>query len=917
MKKILLVIAWFFLINSIVLADDTVDTTDTTPIVTGVSYDWYLSNDSVIKITGNNLWTCKDLKVWSKSISIVWKTETEITYNFKDSLDYTQTITMNCNWIWVNYLFSFPYIKSITWFKDSKFDWLVTISWQWFWDSPSIELSWGTNFEKVTWNDNSIYWKLDIATKSNLINVNVWWLKSNLYSMPIKLPYITHIVSKTWFSAWEIVTIYWTNLNSYNDFKVKFWDNYLDISKYDTTSKTISFVIPSKLWKFAVWVYSNWFLSNTIDLNIVSWRPQISKVEESTVSNTDWTSSKVLNVYWKNFWNSDVTKVYLNWSESSIKEFTSEWLIQLEWYLLNTWDNYFEIETNWKRSYVYNLQTSSSRLPEIGWYNINSITNWNKIISIYTTNYNKNTDKIYFNWSELAVDWINSNALTVSIDDNILSWVFTIWRWAYINPNKLTYDSTYESTPYITTVTFAKTPAKSVRIEIKWWNFSNASFSQSNFVSIKEDWTPDVSISWDSIIWYFPADYDINTQSTFSISKNGLDTNISFVWKDLWTATVIYWQPLIKKLVSTWSDWMFKPWVKVEIISKNLHTWDVVNIWEKKVWIVYVNNWNSYFIMPQITDFKEYDITITNKFWQTSKPVNTLIVDNEYKDNVIFDNNTIEKKNFYTDDKTSLSNPVYSLKITNKIQDLKVKKLTFKVSNYSKDLNYWTYYITLNWQNYANPVIINDSWLITFEYVEIPKSNTDIIISLYKSSNYIGKTSYKITFDTQNLFLVDSLNYEFKNFETSTFISNTINVYESNSSFCLDSESSNFYCNTYNNWDSTQTVSEIDTSKNTTQTDSKSQLSDSKTIFNTQINIAKYNFKTKWYNNLNTQFLNFWKSAVSNPKYSTKLWDIEKTINNILKSLYWYDNAKAKSVEKKLYLKKLKLDLAKFKELIK
>lgn len=924
MRKIFALFLCLFVLN-LAYADDT----NTTPTISWVSYDWYLSNSTVVNINWSNLSLCKDLKIWWTSVSITSKTDSLLTYNFSESLKYNWSLTVDCNWTGLNYLISFPYIKSITWFKDSKFDRNITISWLNFTSSPNVSLTWGSTFSTITAGDTSIYWTLDENLKWNELSVNVWWLNSNIYSMSQKIPYITHIVWLEWFNVWSTVSIYWKNLNSYNDYKVKYWDNYLDVSSYNASNWSVSFKIPDWLGKFNVWVYSNWIVSNYLALNVTSWKPLITKVLEENLQNTDWTSTKVLAVYWQNFATADVTKVYINWSEAQISSFVSQWLIYLSNYTLNPWNNYVEVLTNWNKSWVFNLQTSTSKLPELWGYEVTKTESTSKTISIYVSNFNSTTDEIYLNDTLLTVSWINSNTVTVWVDSSLLSWIFKIKRWSYISPKVLTYDVTYESTPYINTITFAKTPSKSVRYEITWWNFLNASFSQSNFSILDANWSPDFSVSDSKIIWYLPADYDVNSSSSLSISKNWLDTSVSFVWKDLWTNLVVYWQPLVNKFISSSSDWMFRPWDKVQIVSKNLHSWDVVNIWDKKIWTVYM--WTasySYFTIPELSDYKEYDVTITNTFGVTSKTNKLLIVDKDYTPSVNVFNNTIDKKTYYTDNTDILSYPIYSLKISNKIKDLYLKKITFKIPWYTWGLNYWTYYLKLNDTVVWTTQIPSSDWTFTFEYLSLPVSNTDYILSLYKSSVYTQKTSYKVTVDSSSISFVDPDFYAYSSIELPDFLTNTINVSQTSSVACLDSESSNFYCNTYYNQNWNAWVSTVDTStqtwsyaenNNLTNTDNSSSTDlsqDNSWVIYTQINIVTYKFKSSSYTKLNNQFIAFAKQAVNNEKYVTKLKDLETTINNILKSLYFYENS-TKKLEKSLYVKKLKNDIVKFKQLIK
>ena len=330
MKKLVVLFILIFINIIFVSADET-----TSPTITWVSYDWNLSQSTIINVQWTNLWNCDNLTVWDKSVWIVSKTESLITYNFKDSNNYSSTLKMSCNWVWVNYVFSFPNLEKITWFTESNFDRTVTITWKWFWEWANIELSWGLSFEIISSNENSIYWRLPENLASTDIWVVAWWKKSNVYKMPIFIPKITHLVSQSWFKKGSKITIYWNYLNKYNNYSLKIWEDNVNKSTYNSSTQTITFELPEYIWTKQLQVFSNWISSNKIDIASNTNRAEITNIEEKQEI-VDSNMINKLYIYWKNFWNKDIIKVYLNWEEISLWEFISEWLISLRDYKLNS-----------------------------------------------------------------------------------------------------------------------------------------------------------------------------------------------------------------------------------------------------------------------------------------------------------------------------------------------------------------------------------------------------------------------------------------------------------------------------------------------------------------------------------------------------------------------------------------------------
>lgn len=915
MKNLVLFLLAFMLIFSTTYADETTQTS----LISSINYDGNLNENTIINLTWSDFDKCDNLWTWTKSIDILTKNNYNITFKYSQLDKNSWAIILTCEGKTNSIMYNFPYIKSVSWIKDGKIGANISVTWENF--SQNSNLIWNDIvFKKSFSNDSQIVWTFDYLW-NNEFYVENWWFKSNLFKLDLNIPKITHVVWIDNFKADSKILIFWENLTIDKSFKVLIWDTYIDSKKIIWNN--IEAVLPKIYWSISLLVEVNWIKSNQIIINIENQRPVINQIEEKQ---EDFNQTKQLMFYinWDNFWDTNTTKLYINWKFVNIDEFVSSSLIKIKKPELLPWDNIFEIIFNNKSSKVFNYYIWTSKLPELWWYEIVSSDLINKTVLVYTSNFNQFSDKIYFNWSQIPSDKIycNNNSCTFSIPSSTLEWTFEIGRWTYKSPKKLYYDVKYQSTPFITKVVFSKWLDVNTPFTIYGWKFAWANISSSNFLPKDANWWYDVRIEDDKITWYLTRDFVKNSQLSLNISNWNLNSSIVFNESDLDSSFEILWKPVIKEFVSTSSDWLFKWWVKIEIISNNISKWDIVVIWNKEIPVVISQNWNfPYFILPSFDEFKEYDVYVKNSSNQKSDNFKIIISDSTETNNLIFQMWTIDSKIFNLDTKKWLEKPLYSLNITNKIKNLYLKNLVFKIPNYKNEYWFWTFWITINWTKHPTDALINSNWEIIFNDIELLKSNQNIEIKLFKISTFIEKIDFDINLESSKIVVVDEKSYIFDKLDIWTFTPNNLKLSYLQDDSCVDTQSSKINCNSYIN-SSYQDNSNIETPKTEDKPKVEEKPQVEKPVLNQNkdyftLDIKTYSFKSKNYVNFNKQFKLYALRLQKQEKLIDNSKAIEWAINGILESLYWYENSWKDKLKKKIYIQKLKFKVKEFKKLTK
>ena len=644
------------------------------PEITWISYTGNLSKDTIIDVKWTNLEKCNNLIIWDKDIKIENKTNTNIKYNFSDSMLYSWVLYLDCENIKINRFFDFPYINTINWFKESNFDGSLTINWQWFWKSPRVSVDW-KNFSINYSSDRMILWKIPSDILNTKISVESWWLKSNIIDLWIKIPKINFIIWDKWIKAWEDIKIYWENFNNYWIFKIYLWEDIIYNWKSNQSNQTSIKIPNNSIWDYEIWIENNYFISPKIKINISWERPIINKVEEKNV--IVWSKEeKQLQISWINFTdNKNNVEVFINSKKANIKEISGSTII-LSSYNLIPQENLIEVSINNNFSPIYLFSKPNINLPNVWWFDVYP-KDWNKReFRLYLNNFNKETDDIYLSWRKQNVVSCFTNMCRIEINSNVFKWYFTAWRNDIINPNRVEFDIGYENLPFITNINFNWEITRWTKVTITWWNFDWANITQSNFFRVIDS-KLDITQSNNTIIWSLPTNFDPSKKSNITITLDWQKASFDFLWNDILDKRNISWPAIIKSLTPVWWEKFFKEWSSVFVEWKWFKSGDIVNIWNFKTQLLTNENNKFYFIIPNIWTYWNLKVSLINKDEQKSNEIEIIIVKADFKNEIIFNYKNLDDTSFLTDDINSFKKPLYSFWVFNPLEDFILKEISF------------------------------------------------------------------------------------------------------------------------------------------------------------------------------------------------------------------------------------------------
>lgn len=778
----------FFFIFWISNADE-----EENPKINSIFYNWNISINTTVIINWTNLEKCNNLYIDDSKISISSKTVSQIEYKFSSKPIYNWKITLECNndLKLVNY-YSFPYIRSI-W----ELNWWTNLSiiWENFWFNASVNLNWWT-FEKDISQNWVITWKIPNNLVWNDLYVDVNWLKSNIVNMDIKIPEITFIHSDNNFINWSKVTIYWKNLNYYNNTKVSYWD--LVTTKFTLNwDWSISFLSDWDLWKININVISWNYISNTVEIENNGEQPLINSVTKiSKVIDFNWEEvrKELLLIKWDNFsdFTNDISvfnrEEYLqiySTSKNEILVFPSE-SVYLDWH-------YYVIINNIKSNIIWINKDLS--LPSITSIEQDWLVWWNRSIKVYLSNFNSNTDDIYLNNTKTNYAWCISWMCRIEIPENILKWSIWVWRKWIMSNNLKYFDLEYDKSPYVDNIYFDWDLKYWTKFEITWKNFNNSSVTTSNFSWLRDNWESDLKITDSKIYGSLFSNYNINELSSLSIAKFWYTTDLSFKWIDI-NSSKLYWAWFIEDIKWVNDLWLIKQWEAWILTWKWFRDWDYLIIWNTKILLNVINNNNANFILPSDINIGEYSAYIENDLWFKWNTKKIIILESWNNWNITFQSKSLNKNQFFIIEDNPIS--IYSIDLDNKIDDYYIENIEFKIDNYNKDLYLWTFDFKINWVTYDTQ-LVSDTWLITFNwYFPLVKNNQITNIELFKKSPYIKTWTFNINLVKESLVIkMKSDDSIINNIENNSFYPNIIKITSKWNTSCIDTSLDNINCNKF------------------------------------------------------------------------------------------------------------------------
>lgn len=799
-NKFLIIFTWFLLFNITNAIDSNIAD------ISKINYKWNLNNDTIIEISWVNFKNCKNYKINSNELKIHTLEEKKITYIFWKNNELNWNISFICNNEIASSNFSFPYLKKIN-LDNIKIDWKIKFIGENLLQSSSILFE---TWEKASIFDTAstyIIWKIPDWLKSNKAYVTNKWLKSNIIDIDLKIPNIDYIYTNEAFKVWKKIYIHWLNLNSYKNSYINFWN--IKISNYKLDKDwSIFFEIPKSKWKIEVSINSNWITSNKIEIEIITENPYIKDIyikweyRDNSFYNDDSEYIKWEIIYYESLvvkWNNFSTsltdiKLIHNWKKINLQNSKND-EITIDWLELELWNNYFTILSDWIESNTINIYNKEPK-PYISNITNEWIDNNKRKLNIWVWNFNIEKNILYYNNSKVTPETCNSSRCIVYINNNTLKWEFSVWLWNSYKTIPTEFNIIEDSIPVINNIIFYWELKPGTKFKIIWENFLNSEIKFSNLVSQNSNWRYNIETSYNSIKWSLKNDYKINYNSDIKISKFWHLTKLSFKWEDIdWNN--INWESYIINILTKNNDFLLKPGELITIKWKWFHNDDIINIWTLKTPIIYSKNNLSYFIVPTEIIEWEYNVKIENIHWKYSNSHKVYVNNSNQESEISISSNNDTNENYYTNTKYN-KEKIYSLLVSNRINNYIIQNINFKFNNIDKKYDLWTYQLQIDWKIVWESIVDN-KWYLNFKDIPLNKSFKKINLWLIKPTPFIKKGKYQLSLENINL-TIKWTNTKFSNINIDKVTKTNINIYDKVLIKCYDSSKDNSNCNRYSSW---------------------------------------------------------------------------------------------------------------------
>ncbi len=659
--------------------------------------------------------------------------------------------------------------------------------------STIINIKW-ENLDKC--NILNINWKkVDVTKKDkSLITFIIWdnykydWIVK-LDCTNIKLerqynfPYIDNVSWLNNTTSNRQITIIWHNFSKLPNITVKWWN----FSKVFAEDRMIVWLLPVKIDNNELYITSNWLKSNIFNLDVKI--PKINYIFSSNWFTKNWN----ILVYGDNLNEYNNSKLYF-------------WTKIISTFTYNKKDSYISFPAElieWKAA----LKILSN------WFESNSleikVANWKPIIestSVKSSMIEASWKIVQKNFLVLNTKNLPNNLKTITIYNNkvVIPKYTIINNDIYIELNKFWYWNNF------------------IQLELYWdksniYNFKNES-RLPNLVSL-EIMNTDKNIR---NIQLFIQDFNIREDKIFLNGKeNKVQSCVSNICKIQiadtilkWTISVWKWNIKNSKVLNfditkekyTWktplllsykiynNDWLAKNNTDIDLKWLLFKNTDILTIWKDTVVIKFIDSNNIRFKIPSNIEAWEYEMSLKTKEWVISNKLKIIVTKNS-KSQVTVDKLKIEKSDF--DINTVNTWAIYSISLENKLEDMILKNINFKVENYKKESYLSTFKLKI-WNTEYDSTSISNNWIINFNWrFELPRSANNHTISLIKDSNYINTETFNVNFIKDNFEIEKVIDWTtYKTVVFWTFWNNTIKIINNDKYInCKDSKSDNTNCN--------------------------------------------------------------------------------------------------------------------------
>lgn len=686
---------------------------------------------------------------------------------FVNPLVFAQDLTSKISSLWYEWNLSKTSVINIKWENLEKCTNLIVN-----WKKVEISKKDKSIISFLAWDNFHYEWVVKVECAGRVID--------NKYNFP----YIETISWLNNYNSNRQITIIWHNFSNIPKVILKWWN----FSKVFLEDRLIVWLLPAKLDNNEVFITSsNWLKSNIFKLDLKI--PKINYI----FSHNWFTRNGNIFVYWDNLNDYNNAQVYfwtkVIWNTTYNKK---EWFITFPAELIN-WKALLKIVSNWFESNSVDIKVTSwkpiientsvkNQMIWLDWkviqkkylvLNIKNLPDNQKTITIYNNKvvipkYTIIKNDIYVeldkfvhwnNYIQIELFWDKSNVVNFK-NESILPNPVSLDVWKIENKNRIFY-------LYIQNFNI-----KEDKIYLNWAE-KKSLWCVNNICSIV---LPETIIKWTFTVWKWNLKNDKAVK--FDL------TSYTYTWK----SPLLLWYKINN------NDWLVKNNTDIDINWLWFSNTDSVVIWKETVAIKYYNSKNWSFKIPSSLEAWEYDLSIKNKDWIISNALKIIVTKNA-KPKILIEKLKLDKIDF--DLNTINTWSLYTLSIDNKLEDIVLKNISFKVENYKKEMYLSNFKLKI-WNIEYDSANISSNWIINFHWrYDFPRSATSYKISLLKDSNYINIWEFNV-----NL-IIDDLDFEkhidwskYNKIEYINIWSNKIKIVDNNKYInCKDSKTDNINCN--------------------------------------------------------------------------------------------------------------------------
>ena len=744
--------------------------------IESITYDGYLSDETIIDINWLQLEECSDIYIDWKPIFIVWKTDTKISFNYSSVSWPVWYWELRCSTENIKFFYTFPYIDSTKLLNIEDFKRRVQINGSNLWKKSTVAVEW-SSFDVSVNTQNLIIWSLAKDINQTSLYVEVDWLKSNKIDLKLTIPKVHFAYAPDWFYPQKTLFIWGDNMNNSLNTEL-----YINEEKYqysiDPDTQSIKALLNRKPWDYKVSVENNGIMSNSLDITVLWDKPIIKKWFKWNYKVNDEDAAKnaftldMVDVKW------DIEWITIWHNGKSHNVIHTEWnKLFIDTIKLTKWKNYFYVDSYGSFSDVYVLDNWSDdffpfvRNITFDWFNDDKSM---RVVRVDVWYFDIDTDTIYLWQSKVTPERCLGNVCTFLLSADILEGAFNVEREWIMSIYPQTFDIRPANVAYIKGVSLLW-KEKGNKIKVLWNNFYWGKFSDWDLFFHNNKENAVYKVTRNSIVWKLENSLVEGVDYSIWFTQYGFSVNNSFTLDDFdWKDSIIF--PAL--VLSAWNKNEVFAWEEIKIQGFGFWPEDLISIWWNTLnftKVTWVNNSIWYIQIPEYFPLGTFDLKVKNASGKFSKPLSLTIL--PPRDDVsLHITSQWGGESFYQNETLNWST-LYNVSIWKLYSDIIVKKIAFTLSwIQEKDINsIGTFVLYLNGRQvwYTN---INTSWEIIFDTpFEIGESKSEQKLELRKKSPFTYDWKFSIQLDSSQFSFHSkksqlSLEAQFKNISAHSFM---------------------------------------------------------------------------------------------------------------------------------------------------